>query len=79
MRCSQGEETPKDGAKPSATDVVKEFVVDQIRAGARRPVDAADAMQKFQQEQPEVLSALFAVGCLISAFLLVSDLMKALN
>eukprot|EP00241_Pyramimonas_parkeae_P008926 CAMPEP_0114226028 /NCGR_PEP_ID=MMETSP0058-20121206/1010_1 /TAXON_ID=36894 /ORGANISM="Pyramimonas parkeae, CCMP726" /LENGTH=87 /DNA_ID=CAMNT_0001336719 /DNA_START=281 /DNA_END=544 /DNA_ORIENTATION=- len=62
--------------KPSITKQAKKMMVDQMRAGARRPVEAADSLQNFQQQRPELVTALFALLSVLAAASVVDDLLR---
>eukprot|EP00959_Pyramimonas_sp_CCMP1952_P117990 2467071-Pyramimonas_sp.AAC.1 len=62
---------------PSVADAGKEFILGQLRAGARRPIEQANALQKVQTERPELVNVVFVVLTIIGVILVAKDLFSA--
>jgi hypothetical protein len=66
-----------DDPPPSLIDKGKAFVIKSLRDGARRPIEQAEALQKIQQERPQLVNAVFIILAILAATFVAKDLLKA--
>ena len=52
-------------------------MLEQLRAGARRPIEQANALGKLQSERPELINAVFVVLTILTVILVANDIRNA--
>ena len=63
-RRGEGGGGERAGGRGGAGQALYRALVEQLRAGGRRPIEAADALKKVQGERPELLQ--LAAGALVA-------------